>query len=272
MRSKANFRGHPIHPALIPFPVAFLAGAFVFDLLGVWLNAPALWSTGAHLAVAGVLTGLLAAAPGLIDLVYTLPPRSSGRNRGIKHMLLMLGTVALFAVARYLRNGSADAPGVESLALEALGALLLGIGGWMGGTLVSRNQASVDMRYANAGKWQEERVEMADGAIVVEPGKLGVDQMRLLRIAGRSQRLVLARTETGYVAFDDHCPHKGGTLAGGAMICGTVQCPWHGSQFDVTSGALKAGPATTGIATYTVRANGRTLRIEGVLKERAAAR
>ena len=74
--------------------------------------------------------------------------------------------------------------------------------------------------------------------------------MKLVHVKDR--RVVIARSETGYVAFDDRCSHKGGSLAGGAMICGTVQCPWHGSQFDVATGALKAGPGNEGIKTYIV--------------------
>jgi nitrite reductase/ring-hydroxylating ferredoxin subunit len=69
-------------------------------------------------------------------------------------------------------------------------------------------------------------------------------------VAGK--RIVLGRTADGYVAFDDRCTHRGGSLAGGTMICGTVQCPWHGSQFDSHSGAVKAGPATKGIETYQI--------------------
>jgi nitrite reductase/ring-hydroxylating ferredoxin subunit len=37
------------------------------------------------------------------------------------------------------------------------------------------------------------------------------------------------------------------------MICGTVQCPWHGSQFDVRDGSVRAGPAESGIRTYPVQ-------------------
>ena len=37
-----------------------------------------------------------------------------------------------------------------------------------------------------------------------------------------------------------------------ALIAGVVQCPWHGSQFDCRSGAVKAGPAAEPIATYAV--------------------
>ncbi|MGE7778259.1 Rieske (2Fe-2S) protein [Chitinophaga sp. NPDC101104] len=79
-------------------------------------------------------------------------------------------------------------------------------------------------------------------------GQLKTDQMMLVHVDGR--RIVVARTESGFAAFDDHCPHRGGSLAGGTLICGTVQCPWHGSQFLVDTGAVKAGPATTGIPVY----------------------
>ena len=61
-------------------------------------------------------------------------------------------------------------------------------------------------------------------------------------------RVVVARTEEGYAAFEDRCTHKGGPLSDGTLICGTVQCPWHGSQFDVHSGEVKCGPATEPIA------------------------
>src|SRR5437588_509842 len=43
----------------------------------------------------------------------------------------------------------------------------------------------------------------------------------------------------------------GGWL-GGTLACGVVQCPWHGSQFDVASGAVEQGPAAERIHTYDV--------------------
>ena len=64
--------------------------------------------------------------------------------------------------------------------------------------------------------------------------------------------MVLARTEQGYVAFDDRCTHKGGPLSDGTLACGRVQCPWHGSQFDVHDGTVQHGPAEEPIATYEV--------------------
>jgi nitrite reductase/ring-hydroxylating ferredoxin subunit len=139
--------------------------------------------------------------------------------------------------------------------------VLLGMGGWMGGTLVNRNLISVDHRYAGAGKWSEARLRAGrDGRVVAaRADELEVDQMKLLHVDGR--RIVLGRTEDGYVAFDDRCTHRGGSLAGGVMICGTVQCLWHGSQFDCRTGAVRAGPAEEPIRTYEVEEAGGEVRL-----------
>jgi nitrite reductase/ring-hydroxylating ferredoxin subunit/uncharacterized membrane protein len=253
MRSKASYKGHPIHPALITFPFAFLTGAFLFDALA-WLSAnQALWTTGRHLAIAGVATALMAAVPGFVDFLYTVPPQSSGRQRATRHMLLNLSAVALFAVSWWTRGPETSLAPVL-LELAAFGMLV--VAGSMGGVLVSRNQISVDHRYARAGKWKDMTVERGSGrrVAVASADELQIDQMKLLRIGDR--RIVLARDGQGYVAFDDRCSHKGGSLAGGVMMCGTVQCPWHGSQFDVRTGHVKAGPAKDAIRSHAVDESG----------------
>ena len=253
MRSAAHFRGHPIHPALIPFPFAFLYGAFFFDLVGRLTRLPSLWTTGAYLSLVGIIAALTAAVPGFIDYFKTVPPKSSGKRRATKHMLANLTAVILFLAAWVVRDHVLQFPGVTVLVLEGSGLVLLTVGGWMGGVLVNRNQIGVDHRYAQAGKWKEERVQLRsdEPVVVARPGELKVDQMKLIRLDG--QRLVLARTEQGYVAFHDRCTHRGGSLAGGVMIAGVVQCPWHGSQFDCRTGAVRAGPANEPVHTYRVR-------------------
>jgi nitrite reductase/ring-hydroxylating ferredoxin subunit/uncharacterized membrane protein len=251
MRSTAHFRGHPIHPMLIPFPFAFLTGAFLFDVAGRITERASWWSTGRYLAILGIVTAVIAAVPGLIDYLRAVPPRSSGKRRATKHLILNLSAVAVFFVATWLRAGTAG-PETSVLVLEGLGVAMLFVGGWLGGVLVSRNQISVDHRYARSGQWKEESVQTSAGqpVAVARSDELEVDQMKLLRVNGR--RLVLARTKEGYVAFDDGCTHRGGSLAGGVMIGGVVQCPWHGSQFDCRTGAVKAGPAKTPVGAYPV--------------------
>ncbi len=44
----------------------------------------------------------------------------------------------------------------------------------------------------------------------------------------------------GYV---NSCPHKGGPVGEGLVVDGIVTCPWHGSQFEIATGALVSGPA-----------------------------
>ena len=261
MRSKASYDGHPIHPALIPFPFAFLIGALAFDAAGVLFERPEWWRTGSYLALVGIATALVAAVPGFIDYFYTVPPNSTGKKRATRHMLVNLSAVVLFAAAWLIRRGGPDAPSWTVLAMEAVAVGLLAAGGWMGGVLVNRNQIGVDHRYAHAGKWSETSVvaERGKPVAVAKADELKVDQMKLIRVGDR--RIVLGRTDKGWFAFDDRCPHRGGSLAGGTMICGRVQCPWHGSQFDVRSGAVKAGPARDAIATYRVEEQGGEVRL-----------
>src|SRR5205085_664527 len=46
MRSRAQIKGHPLHPILIAFPVAFTVGALVLDLAGWLAGWPTVWTAG----------------------------------------------------------------------------------------------------------------------------------------------------------------------------------------------------------------------------------
>jgi nitrite reductase/ring-hydroxylating ferredoxin subunit/uncharacterized membrane protein len=259
MKSRASFKHHPIHPMLVPFPIAFLTGALLFDGLGLLVGDPGFGVAAAYLILAGIAGGLVAAVPGVIDYVFTVPPESSAKRRATRHMLVNLTGIGVFGLAYLVRQPVEQGlgPGTAALLLEVAGAGLLAAGGWMGGTLAYANQIGVNNRYANAGRWSETEAADPTGEPiqVARAADLQVGQMRLVRVGSR--RVVLGRTEEGYVAFDDHCTHKGGSLAAGVLICGTVQCPWHGSQFNVRTGTVAAGPAVRSIGTYDVdEANG----------------
>jgi nitrite reductase/ring-hydroxylating ferredoxin subunit len=198
------------------------------------------------LNLAGIAGAVMAAIPGIIDFIYTVPPESSAKKRAATHGIANTCMLLIFTGAYFYRDNNNTS--YSLLALELAGITLLFISGWLGGTLVYRNQVGVDPRYANAGKWKEEHYK-EQGEIEIGPlDQLGVNQMKLLHIGGK--RIVLGRTEERYVAFDDHCTHKGGSLAGGSMICGKVQCPWHGSQFDCATGQVCSGPAEGNINVY----------------------
>src|SRR2546423_609932 len=155
MRSTARLGSHPIHPMLVAFPLGLWITSFIFDSLGRLMSQPALWAAGFYCAVVGIVGALLAAVPGVIDLFFTIPPRSSGRKRGYLHGGLNVTVLVLFAIIAFRRGGGAVMPDNTSIGISILGVLILGYSGWLGGTLAYRNQIGVDRRYANAGQLRE---------------------------------------------------------------------------------------------------------------------
>jgi nitrite reductase/ring-hydroxylating ferredoxin subunit/uncharacterized membrane protein len=248
MQSQASIQGHPLHPMLIVYPFAFLTGAFGFNAAAAASRRMELRAVADHLVPAGIAAGVLAAIPGVIDYLHSVPPESSAKERATRHALLNAGGLALFATSWLLRRRRQVA---APLAFQALGTAAMSVAAYLGGTLVYRNQIGVDHRYADAGRWQETSRDISDArALTSAAGGLGVNQMKLVH--ARGERIAVGRTERGYAAFQDRCTHRGGPLSDGTLICGTVQCPWHGSQFDVHSGEVKCGPAEEPIRTYEI--------------------
>ncbi len=258
MKSRAHVKSHPLHPILVSFPIAFFVGTLAFDLIAFTNEREDLMNTARSMNIAGCCMAVVAAIPGFIDFLKVVPPESSAKKRAATHGSINLTVVILFLIAYRLRSGAVDQAWI--IAIEGVGVVLLMIAGWMGGTLVYRNQIGVDIRYANAGKWKELSLDDNNSVSLSEVNDLKENQMVLLRKQGK--RYVLTKTSDTFSVFGDKCTHRGGSLAGGSMICGTVQCPWHGSQFDVTNGTVKAGPATQPIRTFPTRIQGGRLLID----------
>ncbi len=85
---------------------------------------------------------------------------------------------------------------------------------------------------------------------VAELDEISINEIKLVKVKGK--RIVLCRGEEGYYALNDKCPHKGHSLSRGVMICNTLTCIMHGSQFDVKTGGRKAGPAQKDVEKYKV--------------------
>lgn len=63
-------------------------------------------------------------------------------------------------------------------------------------------------------------------------------------------------------AIDGKCTHVGGPLAEGMVEGTVVTCPWHGSQFDLATGAVREGPAQRPVKAYTVKVDGDDLLLD----------
>jgi nitrite reductase (NADH) small subunit len=75
-------------------------------------------------------------------------------------------------------------------------------------------------------------------------------------VDARGTAIALFNVAGKFYAIANACTHVGGPLGQGKLDGTTVTCPWHGSQFDVTSGQVLKGPARRPVATYPVRARG----------------
>lgn len=142
VRSTASFAGHPLHPVVVAFPVSFLMGALVTDLV-YWFNGGAFWAEASFwLLVAGAVTGIVAALLGAIDF-FTID-RARANVAGWIHAGVNVAAVILAGVNIWLRL---DAYGESilwaGLILSLLTAALLGAGGWFGGELTFRYKIGV---------------------------------------------------------------------------------------------------------------------------------
>lgn len=144
MGSRASILNHPIHPMLIPFPIALWIFSLTADVI-FWLGwGGTVWTDVAFYSMVGGVIGALAAAiPGYLDYRTIEDPAVERTARW--HMLLNLSIVMIYAVNIWLRL--AMAPGARGpMLLSVIGVGLLGVSGWLGGELVYVHGVAVERR------------------------------------------------------------------------------------------------------------------------------
>ncbi len=67
------------------------------------------------------------------------------------------------------------------------------------------------------------------------------------------QEISIANVGGQFYAFPNKCTHLGGPVGRGKLTVYVVQCPWHGSKFDVRTGAVVGPPAQTPLKTFMVK-------------------
>ena len=141
MRTPANVARHPIHPMLVPIPIGLWLFSLVCDVVFVLGWGGDTWRTVAfYNMVAGVIGALVAAIPGLIDML-SLP--AGPKRTAIIHMSLNLTIVALYVVNIWLRVVNPEQLRVP-LMLSVVAVALLTVSGWLGGKLVYEHGVAVD--------------------------------------------------------------------------------------------------------------------------------
>ena len=142
MASPASFLKHPIHPMLVPFPIALWIFSLVCDVVyaigwgGAFLNDMAFYT------MAGGLLGAFAAAiAGYMD--YRSLTNPTVRKIGQWHMWINVSIVVLFAINLWLRMGS-EPGAILTVVLSAIAVIMLAVSGWLGGHLVYVHGVAVE--------------------------------------------------------------------------------------------------------------------------------
>jgi uncharacterized membrane protein len=138
---------HPLHPALVHFPIACWTAVPVLDLLYLVLHAPLWWRCGYWVLAIGIAMALAAMGAGLFDLIR-LPATHPAQRPGQRHMLLMGSAWTLFLFDLLLRSPqSPPSAGIawSGFALSAVAFAVLLAGAWTGAELVYRHGAGQRM-------------------------------------------------------------------------------------------------------------------------------
>ena len=138
--STAHLGGHPIHPMLVYFPIAFFSAAFVTDLVSLGSARPEWWAEASwYLIGAGLVAAVFTATAGAIDFFGSRRIRDHRAARW--HASINVLVVVLEVVNLSLRGGSNVTLG--QAALSGVCVLLLVISGWLGGEMVYRHGIGV---------------------------------------------------------------------------------------------------------------------------------
>lgn len=134
-RSTAAIFGHPLHPMLVPFPIAFFIAALVTDI-AYTQTANVQWANfSIWLITGGLVMGGLAALTGIIDYAGDRRVRATGV--ATPHMIINLSVYIIELVNAFVHSRDGWTSVVPTgITLSIVAVVLLGAGAWLGGSLV----------------------------------------------------------------------------------------------------------------------------------------
>ncbi len=125
--------GHPLHPAIVHFPVSAWTAVLATDALSLCLGDPLWHRISEWLLIIGAVTALGAMTAGFIDLI-ALPAGQPAQQKALRHMYVMTTAWAVYVIDLLVRL--AQLPGWVGLVLSAAGFFTLLVGTHFGAQLV----------------------------------------------------------------------------------------------------------------------------------------
>jgi nitrite reductase/ring-hydroxylating ferredoxin subunit/uncharacterized membrane protein len=268
---------HPLHPAIVHYPVALFIFSLLLDLatlLGDDNNA--LFRGAFYTMALGVGMALVAAIPGLVDWA-DIRADHPAKKRATAHMALNLTVVGLYVVNLLLRYSGLEQTATPTipLVLSLIGVGILSVAGYLGGTLVYDDGIGVG-RHRRHHDAPEKTIRVssrdAAGGFVTVARADGLANHETLRVACDGHVMTIVNLDDQFYAFQEFCTHRFGPLSEGHFQDHQVMCPWHGSCFDVRTGKVTQGPAKVDLKTYQVTVQNGQLAIRVPEKTRSLER
>jgi uncharacterized membrane protein len=130
---------HPLHPALVHFPIACWVLSAPCDLAAWWLNDAQYWHIAWLLIAAGILLALPAMLAGMLDMAKI----QNKNKKALKILHWHIGLVStawlFYLISLILREASTAPPGAAAVICAVVGLIVLLVGGWHGAELVYRH-------------------------------------------------------------------------------------------------------------------------------------
>jgi nitrite reductase/ring-hydroxylating ferredoxin subunit/uncharacterized membrane protein len=220
--------GAPLHPALTDVPVGSWTAALLLDAAAALTGDEALSGAADRVLAVGTIAALPAAATGVNDLRDLV-----GQSRQVAMLHALLNVVGLSLSAASLGCRATGRRGFGR-GLSATGFLISSSAAHLGGMLAFGLGIRVNRTMGQT--ISEPFVPVLDAA------ELEGEELREVKV--EEVPVLIARSRRGDVcALAATCTHLGGPLADGSREGDTVICPWHGSRFDLRTGAVRGGPA-----------------------------
>lgn len=149
MYSKLKIFGHPIHPMIVAYPIAFYTSTLVAFLLYA-LTGDAFWVRVAIAAnVAGVVMAVVAAVPGFIDWLVGIPSGTAAKRTGLIHLSLNVSALVVFAISLFAYIGRwadpQEASATLGIVLSLVGVALTVAAGFQGWKLIQTHHVGVSL-------------------------------------------------------------------------------------------------------------------------------
>jgi nitrite reductase/ring-hydroxylating ferredoxin subunit/uncharacterized membrane protein len=226
--------GHPLHSVLTDIPLGAWTAAITLDAIEASTGRRGIGRAADTVIALGVAGAAGSAITGITDWQHTV---GESRRIGFVHGLLNTVSLGLFIASMAARGDGKRGLG-RMLALTGFGVVTASA--YLGGDLVYRLRIGVDHSP------QSSDIKTRDYVPVMAADQL--PQNRLSHAMLKDTPLVLLRRGEQVYALAATCAHLGGPLPEGNLEitpdgAPVVVCPWHGSRFDMQTGAVLDGPS-----------------------------